>query len=247
MKNISIILVGTQSSGNIGAVARCMMNTGFSDLRLVNPEVHHLNRECLDRAMTAEPIVKKAQVFLTLKEAVSDCHKVVGTSGKTRVGRMEWRTPKEFAEKISTEKTALVFGKEESGLTNEELLLCDQVIAIPTSSDLPSLNLSHAVLIILYEIFIKLNVGANPCVRPSFGQTHGSAPTNTFATQEQKEALFDHMQLALGQINFIDKQNPDKIMRTLRTLISRLNPDDYEVGVLRGICRQILNRTIKDE
>ncbi len=240
MKNNSLIvvLVGVQSSGNIGAIARAMMNTGTYDLRLVNPEAHHLNRECLDRAMMAEPIVKSAKVFLTLKEAVSDCHQVIGTSGKQRYGRMDWKTPREFAEIFdATQKTALVFGPEDTGLSNEDLLLCEKIITIPSSQELPSLNLSHAVMIVLYEIFASQELEKKPS--PKY--------ENDFvpATMEKKEAFYNHLQEALLAINVLDKNNPDKIMRTLRTFFERCRPDDYELGLLRGICRQILNHCRK--
>ncbi len=241
----TLVLVGSQSSGNIGAVARVMMNMGFSELRLVNPDVHHLNRECLDRAMAAAAIVQHAKVFLTLKEALTDCHQVIGTSGKTRQGRVPWKTPRELAQDSMLsmqKKTALVFGPEDRGLSNDDLLLCDQVINIPTSEKLPSLNLSHAVLIVLYEIFLARGDGPPA----ADGGVYPYAPT-VLATHEKKESFFDHLQESLQQIGFLEKTNPDKTMRTLRTLFARASLDDYEVGVLRGICRQIINRTLKDE
>lgn len=238
----SLVLVGSQSSGNIGAVARTMMNMGFHELRLVNPEVHHLNRECLDRAMAAAPIIQQTKIFLTLKEAVSDCHQVIGTSGKTRQGRVIWKTPRELAQDSVNsirKKTALVFGPEDRGLSNDDLLLCDQVISIPTADQLPSLNLSHAVLIVLYEIFLASSGSPKRSITIS--------PTDVSATHEQKESFFNHLEESLKQIGFLEKTSPDKTMRTLRTLFARADLDDYEVGVLRGICRQIINRTIKNE
>ncbi len=244
--SIIVILVQTQVSGNIGAVARAMMNNGADKLRLVNPTAHHLNRECLDRSMTADSIVREAQVYQTLKEATKDCHLIVGTSGKKRSGRVEWKTPREFAEIFLADlgkKVALVFGQEDRGLDSDDLALCDLLIEIPTSEKFPSLNLSHAVMIILYELFLQSNVGAALCGRPQLGQPHRLAPTaDPPATAEQKEAFYEQFEKALWALKVLETKSSDRMLRTFRSLFGRANLDEYEVGLLRGMCRKILEK-----
>lgn len=239
-KQFSVILVQPQTSGNIGAVARAMKNMGFYDLRLVDPQAHHLNRECLERAMEAQPIVKKAKLFLSLKEAAGDCHHVLGTSRKKRSRTVPFQTlqqfSRDFLKKIDSQKIALVFGREDRGLTNEEVQICDSVIEIPTSKEFPSLNLSHAVIIVLYEIFMTL----------SGIREHTSVSKKddiSMASALQKEAFFDHLRKALLSIDFLHRNNPERIMRDLRNIFNRAALDEREVTILRGICRQMMNKS----
>lgn len=232
-----VVLVSSQTSGNIGAVARAMKNMGFAQLRLVNPQAHHLNRECLDRAMEAQPIVKKAHIFLSLEEAIEDCHQTIGTTRKKRSQPMHIETCRDFAQSLihQTEQKniALVFGREDTGLLKEEIQLCDSLIEIPASKDFPSLNLSHAVMITLYELFLAFNVQYKK-------QPNSKATTE--ATGQDKEGLYQHLQDALLSINFLDANNPDRIMKDLRNILGRAHLDTRELGILRGICRQIMNK-----
>jgi len=232
LSNIRIVLVGTLQSGNIGAVARAMKNMGVSDLCLVNPQASHLNRECTDRAMHSGDILKKAAVYLTLKEAVADCHHVLATTGKVRNNPMPVCSPHEMAQKWKTTypgKLALVFGPEDTGLGNEDLKLCEAGIEIPTSPEMTSLNLSHAVIVVLYEFFLSqhLNTAPNPEI-----------PLLPIST---KEAFFDHLQETLLAIGYLDKNNPDRIFKDLKHIFNRAQLDEREVTILRGICRQIIN------
>lgn len=234
--HISIVLVQTKISGNIGAVARAMMNNGFNSLCLVNPMASHLNRECLDRAMSAEKIVRNALVSLDLKEAISNSHWVVGTSGKKRDVKIPVITPRKFAEGINQhcgKKISLVFGREDSGLSHEDLLLCDQLIEIPASPEFPSINLSHAVMIILYELYFQLSADPIPSTP---GKRYEEGP----ATVEQKEAMYHHLKEALLAIHYLEADNPDKILAKLRALFSRAQLTEYETGLLRGLYSQIL-------
>lgn len=230
----AIILVQTKISGNIGAVARCMKNMGFAELVLVDPVASHLNREALDRAMEGRSLLDSAQICTTLASAVADCQRVVGTSGKLRNSPVPLITPRELSDKFresTSQKWALVFGPEDTGLKNEELALCDTLISIPTSQEFTSLNLSHAVIIILYEIF--MGGRCSPISEKNQSRT---------ITTIQRETLFTHLQEAFLKIGFLDPKNPDRIMDDLRHIFNRAQLDEREASILRGIARQILNR-----
>lgn len=227
-----VVLVGSKVSGNIGAVARAMMNMGFDELRLADPAASHLNNEAMERAMEARPLLEKAQVFTSLKEAIQDCHHAVATSGKLRRAAPPDYTPRDFAGRFGEfkgRKVALVFGPEDKGLTNDTFRLCDVVIEIPTSPEFTSLNLSHAVMVVLYELFVSTGE-----------QSKGKMKKP--ATAEGRESFFEHLKEALTVLGFLDPQNPERIMKDLRNIFFRAEIDPREIKILRGICRQILNR-----
>jgi len=150
---ISVILVEPKTSGNIGAIARVMKNFGFNDLILVNPKCKHLNKEALDRASHAKEILKKAKVNKKIPKldyliATSSC---LGTDYNIPRSPI---SPKQASEKISKTKknVGFVFGREDHGLNNKEILECDFIVTIPTDEKYPVMNLSHSVAVVLYEI-----------------------------------------------------------------------------------------------
>jgi tRNA/rRNA methyltransferase len=159
---LSIILVEPETSGNIGAVARLMENFGAKELVLVNPKCSHTNREALSRAMRAGNILKKAKKVKSLSY-IKKFDYVIGTTsalGSDYNVRRSPISPEQLASKLSTKKkakAALVLGREASGLNNKELARCDLIVTIPSSKNYPALNISHAVAIILYELFKKSN------------------------------------------------------------------------------------------
>lgn len=234
--NLVVVLFQTQNSGNLGAVARAMKNMGAHCLRLVDPHCHHLNKECLERAVDARDIIDDTEIFLTLEEAVQDCHQVIATTRKKRQDRIEFLDPDQLIQSIKgfdqTEKIAIVFGREDRGLRNEELKCCDYALCIPTSFELPSLNLSHAVLIVLYEIFKSLN--------------HQSNQVNTQILSQKidhqlKEGFYQHLEEALISINYLQGKKKDHVLRDLKNIFNRSQLSDKDVSMLRGIFRQILN------
>jgi len=159
LKNIRIVLVKPKGSGNIGSVARAMMNSGFKDLAIVGAgRIHSFSARAM--AVHAREILQGARKFDTLREAVADCGLVVGTTCRGGLYRSHSRLPREVAPKIvSTIRTdsrqvALVFGPEDHGLSNRDLKYCQWLITIPTNQDYPSLNLAQAVMVCLYEIFL---------------------------------------------------------------------------------------------
>jgi len=229
LNNISIVLVNTKTPGNVGAVARCMMNMGLSRLVLVRPPLDR-NNEAMKLAAGAEEIILKAPQFETLKEAVTDHGLVLGTSRHTSRHRRNIHTPRQMAEQalplLSSNKVAVVFGREVNGLDNEDIALCHELISIPASDAFPSLNLSHAVMVVAYELFTAAQAKLQPSER-------------VLAPAEELENFFEHLQKTLEDIGFIDKSHPGHMMFSLRQTFGRARLDSRDVSILRGILSQI--------
>jgi TrmH family RNA methyltransferase len=225
LDNISIVLVDTKTPANIGSVARAMMNMGFSRLVLVDPP-EDKNGEALKLAAGAHEILDKAEVRRTLKDAVSDQGLVLGASRHKGRRRRNVHTPREMAEQavplLERNKVSLVFGNEVNGLESVDLALCHELISIPSSEDFSSLNLSHAVMVVMYEFFIA--IAAAPC------------PANiVLAPDRELEHFYEHLKNTLMDIEFIDNRNREHMMFSLRQLFGRTRLDTREVGTLRGI------------
>lgn len=226
---IAIVLVGTQSPGNIGMVCRAMKNMGLTDLRLVNPcQVDH--PEALKFAVSARDLLHSARIFTSLEEALEDCEISVATTRRHGKYRQEISTPEEITARVNaqagTQRVALVFGREDSGLTTDEVAVCRWQSTIPTADEYGSLNLSQAVLIFCYELF-KCN-GVSPASEP-----------RALAASAAMESLYGQMERTLLRIGFLNPQNPAHLMRTLRRIYSRAELDEREVAVLRGMMSQI--------
>ena len=159
-KDVCVVLVNPQTDGNIGAVARSMLNFGFTDLRIVG-RTRNWSDETRNRAKNAQTVLEKSQCFESIQDAISDCSIVVGTSGKREDGdktaMRHFLLPDELPSRLSHAegRVALVFGPEGKGLLNEELSMCDLLVTIPTWEGYPILNLSHAVTVICYAWFIS--------------------------------------------------------------------------------------------
>ncbi len=236
-ENITIILVEPQGGHNIGSICRVMMNFGFQELRLVSPRVDHLCKEARDMAVTAKKsVLRSARKFKSLEEAIADCNLVIGSSRRFGKYRNEFIRPDELAERCGTlashQKTALVFGREDHGLTTDELSLCDTFITIDTSAALPSLNLAQAVAICLYEF------SRQPPQRGS--------GTLELATAKSKEKMIQHMGKTLLKAGYLDPLNPDHILRTYRKIFSRAGLDEREVRILHGLW-SLLDRQMADK
>ena len=230
-EKVCIVLVGTTHPGNIGATARAMKTMGQLNLRLVNP-LHFPSAEASARAAGADDILAKSQQFSSLKEAIKDCDLVIGTSARIRGIPWPMLTPRECAKKV-TENTyssvAIIFGKESSGLSNEELELCNVVLKIPTNNEYNSLNLASAVQIICYEIFLQIN-----CDKAA------SPPDNSpIVSQEKMEEFYTHLEECLIKIGYYDTNNPRRLMHRLRRLFNRAQLYDSEWKILRGIISKI--------
>lgn len=229
---LRIVLVGTQHPGNIGAAARALKTMGLSRLVLVAPEAFPSD-EASRRAAGADDVLAQAPVVATLAEAVADCRYVLGCTARSRRVALEEHEPRQaagHAAAMAAEgEVALVFGRERTGLTNEELQLCHASVHIPANPEYSSLNLAAAVQVLCYELRLALREQA-PQAPP--GQRH---PDETPASHAQMEGFFGQLGETLDDIDFHKGRTPDSAMRKLRRLYLRANLNEQEVRLLRGI------------
>ncbi len=225
LDNVSIVLVDTRTPANIGAAARCMMNMGLSRLVLVDPPEDRDN-QARKLAAGADEIIEKAAVFPSLAEALAGHGFVIGTSRHAGKQRKNVRTPHEMAEQVipilAKNRVAIVFGSEVNGLENKDLALCQEIVAIPSSDTFPSLNLSHAVMIIAYELFLASGAYA--------GREEGQ-----LAPHDETEGFFLQLQDTLQAIGFLERDHPERMMFSLRQLFGRARMNSRDVSILRGI------------
>ena len=223
--------MGPLYGGNVGSICRAMANMGLSDLVLVAPSPTLNHAEARMMAVAADGILEKRREVAVLEEAVGDCGLVMGTTVRPGLYRQHVKTPREWAPAIlasSTErKVALVFGRENSGLTNEELAICTNLIQIPSSPDYPSLNLSQAVLVCCYELFVASGTFEPPLEK---------SPECPTATREHMFKMWREMLLEIG---FMNDQQADHMMLGIRRIFSRTPLTTDDVNILMGIARQM--------
>ncbi|MBU1640137.1 MAG: RNA methyltransferase [Proteobacteria bacterium] len=225
-ENITLILVEPKGGHNIGSICRVMMNFGFRELRLVNPRVDHFSKEARDMAVTAkETILRSTRKFNSLEEAIADCHLVIGSTRRFGKYRNDFIRPDQLVKTCGAipdnQKIALIFGREDHGLTTSELSLCDTFIAIDTSPELPSLNLAQAVAICLYEFSRQ-----SPQDSPDLPER---------ATAKSKESMIQHMGKTLLAAGYLDPLSPDHILKTYRRIFNRAGLNEREVRILHAL------------
>jgi len=229
---IRIVLVEPSHPGNIGGAARAMKTMGLTDLALVNP-LRYPDPQAEWRAAGAQDVLESARVYASLDEAIADRQWVVGTS--TRVRRIPWPLEKAEAvaagvlERLPTHRVAILFGRETSGLANEELQKCHCHLVIPANPDYSSLNLAMAVQVVCYEIYRQIEDGG----------IEAAQWDRSPATSAQIEGLIGHFESELVASGFLDPGNPGQTMTRLRRLLTRITPDETEVAMLRGILKQL--------
>jgi len=230
LSNVRIVLVEPSHPGNIGAAARAMKNMCLQHLTLVSPEKFP-HADAIARAAGAGDILDQAVVVDSLEQAIGSCTLVMGASARLRTLAWPQYTPAEAArevKKISEHGTvALVFGRERTGLTNDELQLCHYLVNIPCNEDFSSLNLAAAVQVLAYEIFQVSTQGNNSEVLTGKDEIP--------VAQEEMQRYFEHLHEVLVKIDFLDPQHPKKLMRRLHRLYNRAQPDQREINILRGI------------
>jgi tRNA (cytidine32/uridine32-2'-O)-methyltransferase len=228
LSTIRIVLVQTSHPGNIGAVARAMKNMCLEHLVLVRPALFP-SAEATARASGADDLLARAHCCDTLDEAVADCGLVIGASARLRSLPWPELDPRACAEQAlsasATTPVALVFGREQSGLSNEELERCHALVHIPSNPDYSSLNLAQAVQVIAYELHMA-NLS---------GQWTGSPPEFPPCTGEAMERFYAHLEQTLIELEFLDPARPGQLLRRLRRLFQRAQPDTNEMNILRGI------------
>lgn len=240
LERIRIVLIGTSHPGNIGATARAMKNMGLCDLALVAPRCEVRSSEAISRASGADALVAAARLHETLDAAVGDATLVVGASARSRNLPWPMVTPRQLGETLADElapadsRVALVFGREDTGLTNAELQRCHRHVHIPTNPEFSSLNLAAAVQVLAYECrqaWLAARDGAAKDSAAPFG-TEWDGP---LADHDDLERFFAHLERALIAVEFHDPDNPRQLMARLRRLYLRARPDRMEVNILRGI------------
>lgn len=232
LSEIKIVLVETTHPGNIGAVARAMKNMKMNNLWLVAPKTFP-SADATARASGADDVLAAAIVCQKLQDAISDCEIVYGASARCRSISWPEITPRECAEKIMinepARKIAIVFGRENSGLKNHELDLCNYLLRIPCNSEYSSLNLAAAVQVVCYELFVASGIQDQIEIGDS-----GECP---LATAAQMDSFYAHLHQTLIDIGFMQPEKSKSIMRRLRRIYNRVRLDTKEVDILRGILR----------
>lgn len=231
LDNVTIVLKGPKFPGNVGSTARCAMNMGIGKMMVVG------NRDLDDEAVrqmathVSREIVDGIRHFDTLDEALAGFSWVVGTTARHGSGRGPVVPPRGMAEIVvglsQENDIALLFGPEDTGLTNDDLRFCQTLVTIPTAG-FKSLNLSHAVMVVCYELFVA-----------RLEKEKDGAVTPKLASVKELEGMYAKLKETLLAIGFLLPDNPDYWMMHLRRLFSRTTLLAREVKILRGICRQI--------
>jgi tRNA/rRNA methyltransferase len=230
LRNVSIVLVEPQSPGNVGSVARVMMNTGFNDLVLINPCPYH-NNEAYSMACKADPLLLSARTVPGLDAYAPGAGMTAGATRRSGRLRHPVLTLDEAAPMMlghaRGNKVSILFGREDRGLTNEELRGCDMLFEIPTHQGYPSLNLSHAVLLVCHRLF-------------TMAEPRGA--TIVAADRAGVEEMFSHMERMLRGLGYGEKGGKhllDSILRGSRRLFGRTGLMQKEVNMLRGIFTRV--------
>jgi len=236
LSNIRIVLVQTSHPGNIGATARAMKNMGLSDLALVKPKIFP-SAEATSRASGADNILANAGVYDSLQEALAPCELVLGASARIR--HLGWSEvgPKKgcglLIEAAKTAPVAMVFGRENSGLTNEELELCHHLLHIPTNPEFSSLNVASAVQVLCYEIYSAI-IGEQKIESPEVEDRP--------ATSQEFEGFFEHLLNTLEKTDFLQLYKTKRLQQRIRRVFYRSELNRTEVNILRGILTAVNNK-----
>ncbi len=233
-KNIRIVLIETSHPGNIGAVARAMKNMRLGRLCLVNPQ-QFPSADATARASGADDLLARAEVYPTLEQALTGCHQVFGASARLRTLAWPQVDARECGLKTAvaaqTGEVALVFGRERTGLTNDELERCNYLVHIPTNPEYSSLNIAAAVQVVAYEVLMAVMDKTTQESSPNLEVTQ----MEDLASADELERFYIHLQQTLEDIDFLDPDNPRQLMRRLKRLFNRATPDNNEMNILRGI------------
>jgi tRNA/rRNA methyltransferase len=238
-ERLRFVLVGTSHPGNIGAAARAMKTMGFSELVLVNPRFPDAVQqdEAIAFASGALDVLGKARVVASIEEALEGCNFAAALSARLREYSPPVVTPRELAGTLADNGgliTALVFGNERYGLPNEVIEKCNALINIPANPEYSSLNLAQAVQVLAYEARLAEQGDG---IRPTVIGFQGEA-----ASVAQIDGMYSHLESALVAIEFLDPDNPKKLMSRLKRLFSRTQLETEEVNIFRGIARQMLRK-----
>lgn len=231
LARVRIVLVRPQHPGNVGATARAMKNMGLAHLVIVAPESLDVDAASI-MAVHAQDVLAAHRRVDTLTDAIGDCGLVVGASGRGGGAHADSMSPRDLAPTIlaasGRNDVAIVFGPEDHGLSNDELMRCHRRLIIPTTMAYASLNLAQAVLICGYELRLAADMAAKP-----------QRLMRRLAPAARGEQMYTALERALRAIGFIHRDNGVHMMRAFRRIFGRAALDDYELSVLLGLARQI--------
>lgn len=229
-ENIRIVMVGSLYGGNIGSACRAMANMGISKLRLVAPDKDIKWGEAEMMACHADHILAAREVYPTLTEAINDCVAVAGTTARHGLYRQHAKSPREVAPELAALSdqgpVAIVFGREDKGLLNEEISQCTHLVRIPTSTEQSSLNLAQAIMVLCYELFSAQ--GAYEPMREKSELAPGAL----------RDRLFDLWRGYLLEIGFMEEPKADHMMAAFNRIFSRGAMTENDVTILMGVVRQ---------
>jgi len=233
--NVRIVLVGARHPGNIGSAARAMKTMGLGELALVAP--HRFPApEAEAMAAAAVDVLAGARVFATVRDAISDCGLIVGTTARAR--HLPWQIvePREAAPEIvaaaCASRVAILFGDERTGLSNDDIEQCHRLLTIPSVEEYSSLNLAMAVQIVVYELRLASRGAASDAAR---------APS-PLATAVEMDRFYAQLTAVLDEIDFRDRTGSGHLMARLRRFFNRASPDENEIHILRGILTAVQGR-----
>ena len=253
--SIRIVLIETSHPGNIGAAARAMKVMGLYELYLVAPK-HFPDAQATAMASGADDILAHANVVDCLADAIEDCHIIIGTSARSR-RHLQWplRTARECGQYIAEQrqhlthpkKVAIIFGRERTGLSNAELDYCQSLVHIPTNPDYRSLNIAAAVQLISYEcsLYQTQNQIQNQTQNILSTQSQNENRQEMPVDRTAMEGFYTHLEQALADIRYLDRDNPRYLMRRLRRLFARIDIVPSEMNILRGILSAMQGRKFK--
>lgn len=242
LERVKVVLVGTSHSGNIGSAARAMKVMGLSQMVLVDPQCQ-IDAQAIALAAGASEIALNAQIFPTLEAAVADCGLVVGTSARSRTLDWPMLEPRQCSEKLIAEASqytvAMVFGRERTGLTNDELQLCHYHVCVPANPEYSSLNLAMAVQLLSYEVRMAYL---------SVEQSQSRAQQEEeYPRHQELELFYEHLEKVITQTEFISAQQPGQVMNKLRRMFTRARPEAQEINILRGILTSVQKSIARKE
>ncbi|MCE2594572.1 tRNA (cytosine(32)/uridine(32)-2'-O)-methyltransferase TrmJ [Motilimonas cestriensis] len=231
LENVRIVLIGTSHPGNIGSAARAMKTMGIHDLVLVTPDCE-VDSHTIALSAGASDVVKNIITYENLEDAIADCQLVVGASARSRTLNWPMFGPRDMAAKVVQEgqdkKVAMVFGRERTGLTNDELQRCHFHVNIPANPDYSSLNLAMAVQTLCYE------------VRMTFlAQESWPKQEQEYPLSADLERFYQHLEGTLAEVEFIVPSHPGQVMNKLRRFFNRARPEVQELNILRGMLTSI--------
>ncbi|MCH8618622.1 RNA methyltransferase [Undibacterium sp. TS12] len=243
-QRLRIILVETSHPGNVGAAARAIKTMGFHELVLVNPRFDDVlsNPEAIAFASGAQDILNNTRIVASIDEALHGCEFVAAVSARLREFSPPVLPPRAFAESMAGSQHArigLIFGSERFGLPNDIVMNCNALINIPANPQYSSLNLAQAIQLLTYECRVATD--------SALSGIHHIGFEGKLASSDEIDGMYRHLEQALIAIQFLNPDNPKKLMPRLKRMLARAQLEVEEVNIMRGIAKHILDLTTKKQ